>query len=292
VFGIKNQRRVAAVHDISCFGRCSLTVALPIISAAGIECCVMPTAILSTHTGGFDGYTFRDLTDDLTPTAEHWSRLGISFDAVYTGFLGSFEQLAIVSDIIDRFKTDKNLVLIDPVMADNGQLYSIFPDSFPDGMRRLCKKADVLVPNVTEAAFLTGVKYLEGPYGESYIAELLGETEKLGVKNIVLTGVHFDDSELGAAVYDAATKKISYAMGQRIEGYYHGTGDVFGSAFLSALLCGKDHLEAAQIAVDFTVGSIKRTKEAMTDVRYGVNFEAGLGELAVRCRQTVGAPRG
>jgi pyridoxine kinase len=274
------QKRVAAIHDISCFGRCSLTVALPIISAAGIETSVIPTAVLSTHTGGFEGYTFRDLTEDILPVAEHWKSLGLRFDAIYTGFLGSFEQLDIVSKVIDGLRDDNTLVLVDPVMADNGELYSLFPESFPMGMRVLCAKADVIVPNITEAALLTGQPYREGPYEPAYIEGLLARLAELGAGRAVLTGVYFDDKKLGAAVYDG--KCVQYAMAERVPGFYHGTGDVFGSALLSALLTEHVFAESAQIAAEFTAGSIRRTLEAATDIRFGVNFEAGLAELAQR----------
>lgn len=274
------QKRVAAIHDISCFGRCSLTVALPIISAAGIETSVIPTAVLSTHTGGFEGYTFRDLTEDILPIAEHWKSLGLRFDAIYTGFLGSFEQLDIVSKVIDGLRDDNTLVLVDPVMADNGELYGLFPESFPMGMRVLCAKADVIVPNITEAALLTGQPYREGPYEPAYIEGLLARLAELGTGRSVLTGVYFDDKKLGAAVYDG--KCVQYAMAERVPGFYHGTGDVFGSALLSALLTEHSLAESAQIAAEFTAGSIRRTLEAATDIRFGVNFEAGLAELAQR----------
>ena len=273
------QKRVAAIHDISCFGRCSLTVALPIISAVGAECCVLPTAVLSTHTGGFTGFTYRDLTEDIAPIADHWKSLDLEFDAIYTGFLGSFEQLEIVSDFFERFGNDKNIILVDPVMADNGELYKIFGNDFPKGMRKLCERADIIIPNITEAAFMLGENYVEGPYEKVYIEGLLKKLSAFGCKKIVLTGTYFDDAELGAAAYDCATGEIFYASAGRIEGYYHGTGDVFGSALLSALLCGKDINRATQIAVGFTVESIARTKKAGTDVRFGVNFEAGLSRL-------------
>jgi pyridoxine kinase len=276
------QKRVAAIHDISCFGRCSLTVALPIISAAGIECSVIPTAVLSTHTGGFTGFTYRDLTDDIMPVAEHWQSLNLAFDALYTGFLGSFEQIGIISKLFDMFKTPDNIILVDPVMADNGKLYSLFPEDFPKGMRSLCEKADVIVPNITEATLLLGEPYREGPYEKGYVAELLKKLGGLGAKRVVLTGVAFNDTELGSAAYDASTGQMDFAMAERIDGYYHGTGDVYGSALLAALLSGKSLAEAAAVAVEFTVGSIKRTKQAGTDIRFGVNFEQGLAWLAGR----------
>ncbi len=282
------QKRVAAIHDISCFGRCSLTVALPVISAAGIEVSVVPTAVLSTHTGGFDGYTFRDLTDDIAPVASHWQSLQLSFDAVYTGFLGSFRQIDIVSDFFGRFGTADNLILVDPVMADNGKLYAIFPEDFPQGMRRLCAKADIIVPNLTEAALLLGEPYREGPYEKEYIENLLSALSDLGPAQVVLTGVAFDDTRLGAAAYDRRTNRVSYAFADRIPGYYHGTGDVFASVLLAALLSGEDISEAVKTAVDFTVGSIKRTKEAKTDIRFGVNFEQGLLDLAQQLNKKTG----
>lgn len=280
IFAMQKQKRVAAIHDISGFGKCSLTVALPILSAAGIETSVMPTAVLSTHTGGFTGFTYRDLTEDLRPFAAHWKSLGLTFDAIYTGFLGSFEQLEIVSEIFDLFKTKDNLILVDPVMADNGVLYSLFNKEFAAGMARLCAKADLIVPNLTEAAFLLGREYREGPYEKAWVEELLHElSDTLGPKKIVLTGVWLREGELGAACYDAETGGIGYALSPRIEGYYHGTGDVFGSALLGGLMNGLTLQDATRLAVDFTAGSILRTHDAGTDVRFGVNFEAGLPGL-------------
>ena len=161
------QKRIVAIHDISCVGRCSLTVALPVISAAGVEVSVIPTAVLSTHTGGFYGYTYRDLSDDILPIAGHWQSLGLQFDAFYTGFLGSYRQLDIIAELFERFKRTDNLMVVDPVMADHGQLYKVYDSSFPIGMRKLCKKADILVPNITEACLLTDTPYREGPYGSS-----------------------------------------------------------------------------------------------------------------------------
>lgn len=274
------QKRILAIHDISCVGRCSLTVALPLISATGIEVSVIPTAILSTHTGGFYGYTYRDLTDDILPIAGHWQSLGLQFDAVYTGFLGSYRQLDIISELFDRFKRADNLMVVDPVMADHGQLYKVYDSSFPAGMRTLCKKADILVPNITEACLLTGTPYREGPYSEKFIEELLNKLLELGPKWVVLTGVCFEESHLGAAAYSGSVP--GYYFREKIEGIYHGTGDVFASALIASLMNGVGMETSARIAVDFTVECIERTKKAGTDVRYGVNFEAGLKELAER----------
>ena len=275
----KRLKRVAAIHDISGFGKCSLTVALPIISAAGIEVSVLPTAVLSTHTGGFTGFTYRDLTEDIQPIADHWKSLDIRFDSIYTGFLGSFEQLDLVTNFFEMFKTEDNLILIDPVMADNGELYKIFSPEFAKGMSKLCEKADIIVPNLTEAALLIGEPYNPGPYSKSYIEDLMKKLSALGPQKIVLTGVFFNDEELGAATYNSASDEISYCFEKRIPGYYHGTGDVFGSALLAAILNDFPINEAAAIAVRFTVSSIKKTALAGTDIRFGVNFEQSIPEL-------------
>ncbi|MGI6537053.1 MAG: pyridoxamine kinase [Caldicoprobacterales bacterium] len=282
---MKRQKRVAAVHDISCFGRCSLTVALPIISAAGIECAVVPTAVLSTHTGGIDGYTFHDLTDEIMPIVSHWNSLNLEFDAIYTGYLGSFKQLQIVENLFDLLSTEETLRIVDPVMADNGVLYKTFPSDFPRGMRKLCTKADVIIPNITEAVFMLDEPYQEGPYTEEYIESLLKKLSNIGARQIVLTGVYFDEKLLGTATYDRKTNQVDYYFENRIEGYYHGTGDVFGSSLVAALLNGFDLPSAAEEAVRFTVGSIARTKAAGTDIRFGVDFENGLLELAGRLKR-------
>ncbi|BFK02671.1 pyridoxamine kinase [Parabacteroides goldsteinii] len=268
-----HQKRVAAIHDLSGFGKCSLTVALPILSAAGIETSALPTAILSTHTGGISGYTYRDLTEDMRPVMKHWKSLDIKFDAIYTGFLGSFEQLDIVKEFFDAFRQEDNLILVDPVMGDNGELYTVFTREFAAGMRMLCQKADIIVPNLTEAALLLDEPYHPGPYTHAYIESLLRKLGALGPQKVVLTGVYFKEDELGAATYDRTTDTIDYVFTQKIPGYYHGTGDVFASALLSALLNDFSLIDAAAIAVHFTTDSIRRTYKAKTDYRFGVNFE-------------------
>lgn len=272
-------KRVAAIHDISGFGKCSLTVALPILSAAGIETSALPTAVLSTHTGGITGYTYLDTTSEMRPFMNHWKSLDIHFDAIYSGFLGSFEQLDIVGEFFDAFRAKGTLVLVDPVMADNGELYKIFTPAFVQGMKQLCKKADIIVPNLTEAALLLGEEYNPGPYTKEYIAATLKKLSAIGPRQVVLTGVFFDEKDLGAATYDAATGKTDFESVPKIPGYYHGTGDVFASALLGALLNGFSLNEAAGIAVRFTAGSIRRTYEEKTDIRFGVDFEHGFPEL-------------
>lgn len=270
------QKKALAIHDISCVGRCSLTEALPVLSVAGIETAIMPTAVLSTHTGGFTGYTFRDLTDDMLPIAKHWQTLDLEFDALYTGYLGSFHQIEIVSEIFRMFRKKDNIFLIDPVMGDNGKLYTAFSSDFPKGMRKLCEQADILIPNITEATLMTDYPYKEGPYTEEYIIGLLKELAKIGPRHIVLTGVSFNKQELGAATYNTATGEVEYIMSEVIPGYYHGTGDLFGSAFLGALLNDFSLSEAVRITIDLVVASIKTTYNSTKDLRYGVNFEQNL----------------
>ena len=260
----EQQKRVAAIHDLSGFGKCSLTVALPILSAAGIETSALPTAILSTHTGGILGYTYRDLTEDMRPFMKHWKELDIRFDAVYSGFLGSFEQLDIVKEFFSLFKREDNLILVDPVMGDNGELYKIFTPKFAKGMRSLCERADIIVPNLTEAALLLGEPYQAGPYTKAYIDGILHKLSQLGPKQVVLTGVYFDEKELGAATFDMER---------------NATGDVFASALLSGLLNNFNLEISAEIAVRFTAESILRTFKAQTDYRFGVNFEQSIPDL-------------
>lgn len=271
---IEKQKRVLAVHDISCVGKCSLTVVLPIISAAGTECSILPTSVLSTHTGGFEGYTFKDLTDEIQPITSHWKELQLPVDAIYTGYLGSFLQIDLMKQLFSDFGGEKTLICVDPVMGDNGKLYAAFDNEFAAGMAKLCGKADLIMPNLTEASFMTGVPYEEKGYSEDYILTVLDALHKLGAKNVVLTGVSFEEGKLGAA--SSADGQVSYAMSDQIEGYFHGTGDVFGASLVGALTRDRSLPDAVRIAVDYTVACIKKTKEAGTEPRYGVCFEKEL----------------
>ena len=271
-------KRVAAIHDISGFGKCSLTIALPILSAMGIETDVMPTAVLSAHTG-FDRFTYRDLTEDLSAFKEHWKEIGMKFDAVYSGFLGSLEQIEIVKDFIREFKTPDTLVLVDPAMADFGEMYTTFDMDFANEMKSLCEVADIIVPNFTEATFMLGLDYIKPPYTKEYIEKILKELSKLGPSKIVLTGADLDDKNVGAASYDSKTGEIGYAFSPKIEGEYYGTGDIFASVLLGAYLNDKSLAESIKFAVDFTGGCAKRTRDENIDPLWGVDFEHGIPEL-------------
>ncbi|MDR3053002.1 MAG: pyridoxamine kinase [Coriobacteriales bacterium] len=273
------QKRVITIQDISCIGKCSLTVALPILSAAGIETSILPTAILSTHTGGFSGYTFRDLTEDVEPIAAHWKTLDIAVDAIYTGYLGSEEQLALVQRFFAEFRQQDTVILVDPAMADQGKLYPAFDTEFALGMRDLCTHANIIAPNITEATLMLEKPYPGDEYNQAYIEQLLRELAELGPRYVVLTGISFEAGKLGAAAYDRELDRFDYAFSEKVEGYYHGTGDIYSSALLAALLNNKTLAQAIQVAVDFTVGAIRRTREAATDPKFGVDFEHELGNL-------------
>ncbi len=271
-------KRAVAINDISCIGKCSLTVALPIISALGIECAVLPTAVLSAHTA-FDGFTFCDLTSQIKPVSEHWSKRGEEFDTIYSGYLGSLTQIELVADFIKTFKGDDTKVIIDPVLGDHGRLYANFTEDFPKEMRKLCKMADVITPNLTEASLLLSREYVGEGYTEDYIKELLWELASLGPKKIVLTGVSFDEKRLGVACYDCEKGEYTYYPGERIESMFHGTGDVWASTFAGAYTKGYEFTKAAQLATDFTVKCIKATLDDKENHWYGVKFELCLKDL-------------
>lgn len=268
-------KKLLTIQDISCVGQCSLTVALPILSACGHETCILPSAVLSTHTGGFSGFTFRDLTDDMPAIQAHWIKENIKFDGIYTGYLGSQKQVGYVKNILETMGTDNAVKIVDPAFADNGKLYSIFDQEYVAAMRTLCPVADILLPNITEASFLADVEYKEN-YDEEYIKTLLSALTKLGCSTIVLTGVSYEESKTGVVVYENG--QIRYYEHKRIAKGCHGTGDVYASAFTGALMKGKDIFTAAKIAADYTVLCIEKTQGDPTHW-YGVKFETALPDL-------------
>ena len=268
-------KRVLTIQDISCFGQCSLTVALPIISACGIETAVIPSAVLSTHTSGFTGYTCRDLAEDIPKIRDHWMETGIRFDAVYTGYLGTPEMIADVLSIMRELGTEDSINIVDPAMADEGVLYPAFDMIYVEEMKKLCAAADIILPNITEACMLTGMEF-KTEYDEAYIQELLAKLKELGAKTIILTGVGYQPGRTGVLV--AEGEKQSYYEHHRIEKGCHGTGDVYASTFVGALVRGKDTFTAAKIAADYTVRCIELTKED-TEHWYGVKFEKAMPEL-------------
>ncbi len=270
-------KRILTIQDISCVGQCSLTVALPILSACGIETGIIPSAVLSTHTGGFTGFTVRDLSSDIPGIADHWKREGIDFDAFYTGYLGSVDQVDMVLDIASTLGRPGAVKVFDPAMADDGSLYGAFDQAYVEGMKRLMAKGDYILPNITEAAFLTDMPY-EEEYDEAYVRELLEKLVALGAKNVVLTGVGYEPGRTGVVVYGAEGASLDYYEHERIAQGCHGTGDVYASAFVGMLLSGKTAFEAAKIAADFTVECIKKTKDDPSHW-YGVKFELAIPQL-------------
>lgn len=267
-------KKILTIQDISCVGQCSLTVALPIISACGVETCVLPSAVLSTHTGGFGPTTFRDLTEDMPAIKDHWIKENIAFDAVYTGYLGSTKQIDYVADIFDTVGT-KALKIVDPAMADNGNLYPGFDMAFVEAMKGLCAKADFVVPNMTEACFLTGVEY-KTEYDRAYVDEILEKLTALGCKNVIFTGISYAPGKTGIVVLENG--KYSYYEHDKLPNSCHGTGDIFASAFVGALMHGKCACEAAKIAADFALACIRETAKHENHW-YGAVFEPVIGEL-------------
>lgn len=267
-------KRIATIQDISCFGKCSITVALPVVSAMGVECAIVPTAVLSTHTAGFTGYTVCDIADQLLPIAEHWKRENISFDALYTGYLANEEQIDLTKTFIELTRNDKTLIFVDPAMADHGKFYPAFDEKFAKKMLELVKTADVVCPNITEACFLLDKPFKNaGEYDEGYINELVDGFAALGIKKVVITGVKYGDGRHGAVAYDSEEKEKRYLYGTDHSTSFHGTGDIFSSVLCGALVKGEDVYAAAQLAVDFTVACIAQTIPDKKNHPYGVKFE-------------------
>ena len=276
-------KRIITVQDISCLGKCSLTVALPVISAMGVETCVIPTAVLSTHTA-FKGFTFRDLTSDIIPISEHWKKEAFHFDAIYTGYLGSFEQLELMKKLFDDFATNDTRIIVDPCMADNGKLYTGFTQDYAFAMAELCSKADVIVPNMTEACCMLGIEYKSSDYNQEYIEDILRRLASLGSKKVVLKGVQFDEKKIGIAMYDSLSEKTEWYFHKRMSQNFHGTGDIFASVLTGALVKGFELKEACRLAADFVVESISKTLEHGDYNWYGVDFESAIPFLVERCK--------
>ena len=294
-------KRIVTIQDISCIGRCSLTAALPVISCMGVETCVIPTAVLSNHTA-FPGFTFRNLTDEIGKIADEWERQGLHFDAIYTGYLGSVDQIRIVQDFISRFRDEKTLVIVDPAMADFGVLYKGFDKRFVTAMRRLCRNADIIVPNITEAAFLLDEPYHDpwenkssGNYERKLTSEdaeaamlhvhrLLRRLTDLGAKKAVLTGVRNMEGRIGSAAYDSREGRFYEHFATFYPEHFHGTGDLYASVLTGALTRGLELRESMGLAVDFIAECARITLRDPDHRWYGVNFEEAIPYLVDRLR--------
>lgn len=268
-------KRILTIQDISCVGQCSLTVALPVLSACGLETAVLPSAVLSTHTAGFSGYTFRDLTEDMPQIREHWNKEKIKFAAVYTGYLGSTRQIDYVADIFADVLESDGKIFVDPAMADNGNLYPGFDGAYVDAMKTLCQKADYILPNLTEACFLTDMEYREN-YDKAYIDTVIDKLQQLGCKNIIFTGISYQEGKTGIEVIEGESR--SYYEHEYLPNSCHGTGDIYASAFVGAMMRGKGAYDSARIAADYTVECIRATAQEK-DHWYGAKFEPVLGKL-------------
>lgn len=270
-------KKILTIQDISCFGKCSLTVALPLLSAMGIETVILPTAVLSTHTL-FKGFTCKDFSDQLKPITDHWKKEGITFDAIYTGYLGTEEEIDTVISIIENFRNENTLVFVDPAMGDNGKLYPAFNEHYAKKNADLCAVADIADPNITEASYLTGLPYKE-TYTEDYVKEMLLALATIGTKIPILTGVSLSEGKTGAMGYDTDKKEFFHYQNDRIPASYHGTGDIFSSVLAGAFVLGIDRTNALKIAADYTAHTIAETLKNPENPWYGVDFELTIPEL-------------
>lgn len=277
-------KRIVTVQDISCVGKCSLTVALPVISAMGVETAVIPTAVLSCHTA-FPDFTFCDLTSQIEPVTKMWKSQGITFDAIYTGYLGSVKQIELMQALFKDFKTDNNIVVVDPAMADYGNLYKGFTQSFADKMTSLCAMADVIVPNLTEACYMLKIPYIGDDYSKEDIEHILIKLSQLGCKYCVLTGVSLQSDKYGVMAYNSERNEFFEYYTEKLPNSFHGTGDIFASAFTGALMQdGISKEKALEIAVDFTVDCIRATLKNENYHWYGVDFETAMPKLIERLK--------
>lgn len=268
-------KRIVSVQDISCVGQCSLTVALPVLSAYGIETAILPSAILSTHTGGFTDFTIHDLTDEMPAIINHWIKEGLTFDAIYTGYIGDMRQF----DMIKNMRCLLNpggLLIVDPAMADHGKLYPALSENIVEGMRSIVREADIILPNLTEAAFLLGEEYKES-YTKEEISEILRKLAAMGPEMVILTGVSYEADKIGAAAYFKKEDRTVEYFTSKMRESYHGTGDIFSSVLTANLLNGKDIYEALKDACEFIVDSIKKTLPDESHF-YGVKFEQVLAD--------------
>ena len=262
-------KKILTIQDISCYGQCSITVALPILSAWGYETAILPSAVLSTHTSGFKNFTVHDLSNEIPKIINHWKQEGIKYDTLYAGYLGEEQHIDSVIQIKNELLNKDGFFILDPVMGDNGKLYPAFDNNYVKAIRRLVKEADIILPNLTEACFLTDTEYKED-YDEAYIKDIIDRLLKIGAKKIVLTGIAYQKEMTGVVVYDE--NGYQHFIHPRIAKSYHGTGDVYASTFLGAYLSNNDLYKSTKIAADFVVEAIKNTIEDPSH-NYGVKFE-------------------
>ncbi len=270
-------KRVLTVQDISCLGKCSITIALPVISALGSETVILPTALLSTHSI-FENFTCKDLSDQIMPIAQHWQSQDVKFDAIYTGYLGTMEEIDMMKEIVRMFGGEDTLVIVDPAMGDKGVLYPAFDEAYALKNRELCGIADIVLPNITEASFMTGLPYKE-EYDEAYVKEMLQALHALGAKVSILTGVSLEPGKTGIMGYDSRSDSYFSYQNEKIGAQFHGTGDLFASTFVGEVMKGLDWTDAIRIAADYTAHTIAVTMENPKKSWYGVDFETTIPDL-------------
>ncbi len=280
--GIGQQKTILVIEDLSLMGRCSSMTAVPVLSCAGISCTLMPTALLSSHTGGFDNVYFRDLTDEMREILKRWSALQLRFDAIYVGYLAGGHQVDVVMDVLDRFLEPQTLLFVDPVMGDEGRRYAFLSDSLQQGFRKLCTEAHLIFPNPTEAAFLLGVPPQEGPIASADSGRVLRGLRGLGAQGIVLTSVSDGAGRLGVAALDAMMDEEEFHLKRERPGRYPGTGDLLASAVIASVLRGCSLSRACSIAVDFLSESLDEVERLRGSRRFGLPFESRLQWLAAR----------
>ncbi len=285
---MEDLKRIAAVHDISGMGKCSLTVALPVISASGVECACLPTALLSTHTGEFTDFTFRDLSQELLPIAKHWQNTGAEFDGIYSGYLASAKQAELLSQVIDTISTEKTKIIVDPVMADNGVYYSNHGEEMCRAFRKLCARADIITPNITEAALLTGQPYVPGPHDEQYISRLISGLGEICSGVVAITGYCPDSVSVGVISCNMKTGERFVAVRPQAPGIFYGTGDIFAASFSALMIRGASLEGATQTAVSLVGDCISRTVRRNTPRRFGVDFEGALPSYILQVADLLG----
>lgn len=270
-------KRVLTIQDISCFGKCSITIALPILSAMGVETVILPTALLSTHTL-FPDYIKKDLGDQLLPAAEQWKRNNVTFDAIYTGYLGQIDEIDKVIRIIEMFRKEDTLVFTDPVMGDNGRLYRGFDQEYARRNTDLCAKADIIVPNITEACLMTGAKYRE-QYDESYVKDICERLCEVEPRTVLITGVSLSEGRTGVYGMNAQNGSTFCYQNEKVKASYHGTGDLFASVAVGAMVKGLPVCDSIKMAADHTAETIAKTMQNPDNPWYGVDFEATIPSL-------------
>lgn len=272
-------KRIVSIQDLSCIGKCSLGVALPVLSAMGIECAVLPTALLSAHTE-FEGFVSRDLGDSFSPITAHWKALGLRFDAIYSGYLGSEAQIDRLEGFLDVFATAQTRLFIDPVMADGGRLYAGISAAFPARMRELLRRADFITPNVTEACLLTNTPYRQ-TQDEAFVRSLLEKLLQFGVQTAIVTGIRTDAGHMGIAAMER-DGVLRLHNSDYLPSTFYGAGDLFASACVGALTRGLSCADAVALAADYVAETLRVTADAPDARWYGVNFEATLPYLMRR----------